>query len=320
VRWAPLIATAVLTYVLFPPPIGVLAPLPSVGQGASRSVIAPFGFQVRKTTEEIAREGESRALTAQPVYRFSATAYDSALAAARAYFADLERAAARGPDAVRAAAARRVNLGPEGADYLVNTERRRQLQEVVTHFLGEALSRGVADAGVMRGEASPRLTLRRGDGEQVVPRDSIRTFADLMDQAEVAGIVIDDPEGQRAVRRLVGAFYHPTIVVDAALTTARREQLRASVDPIRYSVRPGDVIVTAGEPVTEEARVKLAALYDELHSRGTDDFWMRGAIGALLYSMTVLGAFWLLILYYRRETYREARQMASSAACSPRWC
>ncbi|MBA3260467.1 MAG: HDIG domain-containing protein [Gemmatimonadales bacterium] len=310
VRWAPLLATAVFTYALFPVPVGVIAPLPRVGQVASRTVVAPFGYQVRKTTEEIAREGESRALTAQPVYRFSPTAYDSALASARSYFADLERASAAGADSVRARATTQVSLSPGETAYLADVHQRRQLQEVVTHFLAEALSRGVADAGVIRGEASPRVTLRRGDGERVIPRDSVRTFADLMEEAEAAGIVIDDGAGQRALRRLVGAFYVPTVVPDIPLTTARREQLRASVDPIRYNVRPGDGLVSAGEPVTEEGRVKLAGLYDELHQRGTDRFWVRGAIGALLYSVIVLGAFWLLMLFYRRETYSEARQMA----------
>jgi putative nucleotidyltransferase with HDIG domain len=310
VRWVPLLATALLTYALFPPPVGVIAPVPPVGEVASRTIVAPFDFQIRKTTEEIAREGESRALTAQPVYRFSPTAYDSALATARSYFADLERASARGPDAVRALASKRVNLGAPESEYLTDSLQRRRLQEVVTHFLAEALSQGVADAGVMRGEASPRVTLRRGEAEQVVPRDSIRTFADLMEEAEAAGIGIESDAGQRAIRRLVGAFYHPTIVLDLPLTTARREQLRASVDPTRYNVRTGDGLVTAGEPVTEEGRAKLGALYEELHRRGTDRFWIRGAAGALLYNIIVLGAFWLLILFYRRETYAESRQMA----------
>jgi putative nucleotidyltransferase with HDIG domain len=310
VRWAPLLATALLTYALFPPPLGVIAPVPAAGEIASRTIVAPFDFQIRKTTEEIAREGESRALTAQPVYRFSPTAYDSALASARAYFADLERASARGPDSVRAVSGRRVNLGAPESDYLADPERRRQLQQVATHFLAEALSRGVADAGVMRGEASPRVTLRRGETERVVPRDSIRTFADLMEEAEAAGIGIESEAGQRTIRRLVGAFYHPTIVLDVPLTSARREQLRSSVDPTRYSVRSGDGLVTAGEPVTEEGRAKVTALYEELHRRGSDRFWIRGAAGALLYNVIVLGAFWLLILFYRRETYGEARQMA----------
>lgn len=309
VRWAPLLAAALTAYALFPPPVGVIAPLQAVGQAAGRTVVAPFDFVVRKSTEEIAREGESRALTAQPVYRFSPTAYDSALGLGRAFFAELERASAQGGDLVRAVASERINLGPEESAYLADPGRRRQLQELVTHFLAEALSAGVADAGVMRSEGSPQVTLRRGEVERMVPRDSIRTFADLMEQAEAAGSKVEDPVGQRTIRRLVGAFYHPTIVPDLPLTTARREQLRASVDPIRYLVRAGEQIVTAREPVTEEARAKLAALYDEMHRRGADRFWVRGAAGAVLYNLIVLGAFWLLLIYYRRPTYAEARQM-----------
>jgi putative nucleotidyltransferase with HDIG domain len=302
--------TALLTYVLFPPPLGVLASLPPEGARAQESVVAPFTFEVRKSTEEVAREGESRALTAQPVYRFSPTAYDSSLADARTYFADLERAQSQGPELIRAVAATRVHLGPDETRYLTDAGQRHQVQEVVTHFLGEVLSRGVADAGVIRSEVSRRVTLRRGDEERTIPRDSILTFADMMEQAEAAGIVISSPVGQRTLRRLVGAFYHPTIVPDFALTTARREQLRASVDPVRYTVRAGERILGAGQPVTDEARVKLAALHEELRRRGSGPIWVPGAVGALLYNTLVLGAFWLLIAFYRKETYVELREMA----------
>ena len=67
VRWVPLLATALLTYALFPPPAAVLSRVPDVGQRADRTVVAPFPYQVRKSTDELAREGEARALTAQPV-------------------------------------------------------------------------------------------------------------------------------------------------------------------------------------------------------------------------------------------------------------
>ena len=69
VRWAPLIAVAVFTYLAFPPQIGIGSPVPAVGETSTRAVVAPFAFEVRKSPEEIAREGQSRALTAQPVYR-----------------------------------------------------------------------------------------------------------------------------------------------------------------------------------------------------------------------------------------------------------
>jgi len=43
VRWVPLLATAVVAYLLFPPPTGQVAVLPSVGQVAGRTIVAPFG-------------------------------------------------------------------------------------------------------------------------------------------------------------------------------------------------------------------------------------------------------------------------------------
>jgi putative nucleotidyltransferase with HDIG domain len=311
VRWAPMFAVAILTYVAFPPPIGVGAPVPAVGEISKRAVVAPFAFEVRKSQEEIAREGQSRALTAQPVYRFSATAYDSSLASARAFFADLERAGeSGGPEAVEAAIASRVRLGPEETRYLVDSVSRRRLQEVATHFLAEGLQRGVADAGAMRSEGSKDISLRRGETERIVPRDSILTFADLMEQAEAAGTNLSTPAGQRTLRRLVGAFYRPTIVLDPFVTTARREQLRGSVDPVKYSVRTGERILRAGEPVTEEARAKLLTLREEHRRRGTGGLALRSAAGALLYNAIVLSAFWMLIVFYKRESYAELREMA----------
>jgi cyclic-di-AMP phosphodiesterase PgpH len=309
-RWAPLLAVALLTYFAFPPHVGVGTPVPSVGQISKRDVVAPFAFDVRKSPEEIAREGESRALTAQPVYRFSPTAYDSSLAAARGFFADLARAdAAGGADSVEKAVSSRLRLGSEETKYLADSTNRRQIQEVFTHFLAEGLSKGVADAGAILGEVSPTIALRRGETERIVPRDSILTFADLMEQAEAAGINLPTATGQRTLRRLVGAFYHPTIVVDPLVTAARREQLRGSVDPLKYSVRTGERIVRAGEPVTEEARAKLLTLLDEHLRRGTGGLAIRSAAGALLYNAMVLSAFWLLILFYRRESYNHLREM-----------
>src|SRR6185437_5426931 len=127
--------------------------------------------------------------------------------AARGFFAELERAAGQGPELLQAVAATRVHLGPEETKYLTVPAQRRALQEVVTHFLAEVLSKGVADPGVIRTEPSRQVTLRRGEEERLVPRDSILTFADMMEQAEAAGSSISSPDGQRALRRLVSAFY-----------------------------------------------------------------------------------------------------------------
>jgi hypothetical protein len=308
-RWLPLVGAAVVGYALFPPPAVVITALPSAGQVANRTVIAPFSFETPKSPEEIISEGESRAFSVRPVYRYSPTAYDSALARARSFFAELERAEQQGPDLLRAVAATRVSLGAAETEFLTDEDQRRRAQSVVTHFLAEMLSRGVADAGVLRSEPSSQVSLRRAEVEKVMPRDSILSFADLMERAEAAASAIESPAGQRAVRRLVGAFYHPTIVPDLALTSSRREKLRASVDPVKYYVSAGERIMTAGQPVTEVARAKLAALRVQIGKRGSGHPFLRGGAGALLYNGVVMAAFWLLLLFYRRETYDKLREV-----------
>ncbi|HEY9505852.1 MAG TPA: hypothetical protein VIQ27_07770, partial [Gemmatimonadales bacterium] len=308
-RWLPLAGAALVGYLVFPPPAVVVTALPQVGQIADRTVVAPFSFETRKSPEEIASEGESRALSVRPVYRYSPTAYDSALSSARSFFAELERAEQQGPDLLRAVAAARANLSAAEAGYLADESRRRRIQAIVTHFLAETLSRGVADAGVLRSEPAREVSLRRGEGERAVPRDSVLTFADLIDRAEAAASNLDDPVVQRTVRRLVSTFYQPTIVPDLALTASRREQLRASVDRVKYYVSAGERITTVGQPVTEVARAKLAALLNELAARGSGHPLLRGAAGALLYNAVVMSAFWLLILFYRRRTYDRLREM-----------
>jgi putative nucleotidyltransferase with HDIG domain len=308
-RWLPLAGAAIVGYAFFPPPAVIVTSIPAAGQIAGQTIVAPFSFETPKTAEEMTSEGESRALSVRPVYRYSPTAYDSALAKARSFFAELERAQPQGPDLVRAVATTRVGMtGPE-ASYLAIEMQRRQAQSSVTHFLAEMLSRGVADAGVLRGEPSRQISLRRGEVERVVPRDSVLSFADLLDRAEAAASAIPSPDGQRLVRRLVAAFYQPTIVPDLALTASRREQLRASVDPVKYYVGAGERITTLGQPVTEVGRAKLAALQTEIANRGSGHPMLRGAIGALLYNAIVMAGFWLLLLFYNRGTYDRLREV-----------
>jgi putative nucleotidyltransferase with HDIG domain len=309
VRWLPLAGAALVAYLVFPPPAVVVTNVPEVGRVAERTVVAPFSFETRKTSEEIASEGESRALSVRPVYRYSPTAYDSALGSARSFFAELERADQQGTDLLRAVAATRASLGPAETEYLAVESHRRRVQATVTHFLAEMLSRGVADAGVLRGEPGRQVSLRRGDTERVVPRDSILTFADLIERADAAASGLDEQVGRRTVRRLVSTFYHPTVVQDLALTSSRREQLRASVDPVKYHVSAGERITTEGQPVTEVGRAKLAALMAELARRGSGHPLLRGAAGSLLYNAVVMSAFWLLLLFYRRRTYDRLREM-----------
>ncbi|HEX5385953.1 MAG TPA: HDIG domain-containing protein [Gemmatimonadales bacterium] len=309
-RWLPLVGVAVLTYFVFPLPAHLAAPALRVGDVADQTITAPFYFIVPKSDGERALEGQARALAARPVYRFDGEAYDSVTAMVDTFFANLDLAAQDGENDVRKVVENAgTRLGPQEVTALLDRGRRRAAQAALASFFRGTLSEGVADAGVMRAEPSRFLALRRGEAERVVPRDSILTFPDLLARAEQPHPGVSDEVGRRTVRQLATAFYRPTIVPDPALTNLRREELRLSVDTVKYSVPAGERIVLAGRPVTEEARDKLLGLRDELHRRGEDAVVARTVLGGLLYNATVLAVFWLLILLYLPETYAQLREM-----------
>jgi putative nucleotidyltransferase with HDIG domain len=81
------------------------------------------------------------------------------------------------------------------------------------------------------------------------------------------------------------------------------------VDPVKYYVTAGERITTLDHPVTQVGRAKLAALQAEVAKRGSAHPMLRGAAGALLYNAVVMAAFWLLLLFYRRETYDKLREV-----------
>ncbi len=310
-RWAPLLAVAVLTHLVFPSPTRLAAPAPALGQPAEATVTAPFHFLVLKSEAERALEGEARASAARPVYRFDARAYDSVLMAIDSFFARLDLAAQDGvPEMRDEAAASGARLGRAGAEFLMDSDRRRALRAALTQFLGGMLSQGVADAGTMRGEPSRIVALRRGDAERLVPRDSILTFVDLMARVEGPHAGVTDETGRRALRQLTAAFYRPTVVLDPWLTRLRRDEVRVSVDSVMYVVPAGERIVVAGQTMTEEARHKLVALESELRRRGADGGAARTVLGGVLYNAIILSTFWLLLLLYRRESYDRLREMA----------
>ncbi|HET8649966.1 MAG TPA: HDIG domain-containing protein [Gemmatimonadales bacterium] len=309
-RWGLLLGVAIVTYLAFPAPRSQDNPVLAVGEIAPETIRAPIPFLVPKKEDEIAREREALARTAQPVYRFSSAAYDSALGSVRIFFDALMTGGIAGPAGVRAAAARaQVRLGNSEAAFLADSTRRREMGDVLADFLGSNLARGVADASVIRGEPSRRITLHRGDSDTVVLRDSVLTFADLMDRAERASLRWRTPDAQRVFRLLVADFYQPTILLDETLTESRREQLRQSIDTVKYVVRAGEPIVGAHELVSQEAHDKLLALRDQLRQQETDQVLARSTLGAILYDFLVLSTFWLIMLLYRQETYREIREV-----------
>jgi putative nucleotidyltransferase with HDIG domain len=311
-RWVWVPGLAVLAFLVFPSSSIDLAPLLQAGKVANRDVIAPFTFSVNKTDQELAREAEELASTVKPIYAFEQRALDSATSAMHVFFAQLDAAAGQGAGGiVRAAHDLDIALTSQEASYLANGKKRHNVEVALADLFDHTLALGVVGPGVLQVEQAPDVIVRRGSSETDLTREQVLSYARYLARARLMHPDKGSAAGDAVYVRLAGHFFRPTLVPDTGETDRRRDELRRSVDPTKYVVRAGERIVGAHEVVTSEAQERLAALQQELLRRGSATSRAGlGAIGPILRDSLVLGIFWVLLLFYRRETYRDQRQVA----------
>ena len=311
-RWAWVPGLALLAYLVFPSSATNVEPL-AVGTLADREVVAPFTFPVNKSDQELAREAEELASTVKPIYQFQDRALDSARTAMLAFFSNIETAADQGGAAAisQAAKAQGFALSAPEAPYLTKGGKRHALQKSLTELFDRTLVLGVTGPGILQVEQSPELIVRRRSGEQSVARDQVLSYAQYLARARAVHPDKGSSVGDQLYVRLAGHFFRPTLVPNTLETERRRDELRRSVDPSKYIVRAGDRIVGAREVVTNETHEKLAALHSDLVRRGAaTSRSVGGVLGPVLRDSLILGIFWVLMIFYRRETYHERRQVA----------
>ncbi len=312
VRWVWVPALALVAHVAFPSSSADVAPLLEPGARADKEIVAPFNFVVNKSEDELQREAEELAASAKPIYEFRQHAYDSAATTMAAFISAVDAAADQGPQAIiRAAGEFGVPLTLQEAAYLAKGGKRRALQQALEKLFDRTLAQGVTGPGVLQVEQSRELIVRRGSTESSVQRDRVLTFAQYLSRAKQLHPDAGSSVGDVLYLKLVRQFFRPTLIPKQLETERRRNELRGSVDPSKYIVRAGDRIVAPNEVVTNEAHERLLALHQELLRRGAaTTYSTRGVIGPLLRDSLIIVIFWVLLVFYRRETYRELRQVA----------
>ena len=311
-RWAWVVGLATLAYVVFPSS-ATNVELLAVGTPAERDVIAPFTFPVNKSDQERVREAEELASSVKPIYQYQERALDSAKVAMHGFFSSVETAADQGGATaiLQVVKAQGFALGVPEAAYLAKGGKRHGLEKALSEVFDRTLALGITGPGVLQVEQAPELIVRRRSGEQSVPRDQVLSYAQYLVRARAIHPDRGSSVGDQLYVRLAGHFFRPTLIPNTLETERRRDELRRSVDPSKYIVRAGDRIVGAHEVVTNEAHEKLVALHSDLVRRGgATSRALGGVLGPILRDSLIFAIFWVLLVFYRRETYRERRQVA----------
>lgn len=308
-RWAPVLVLGALTYALYPVARTFDAPMVEVGQVAPVEVLAPFGYVVKKSPPELARDADALAATVRPIYEYQPTVVDSVRRRVDRLFAGLD--AAPGPAARVAVAAQfGARFTPDEAAYLDSGQRREALRASLHRLFQRNLGAGVAPGGTLERELSREVVVRRDGRERVVPRDSVLTYAAFLDRRSPEEPSPHSSLGDQLYLKLVNAVFQPSLVPNVAETQALRAELRQSVDSVKDVVRANERVVAAHEVVTPETHARLLALRAEMLVRGRSGVAdPKGLVGQMLSNALVLSVFWLLLMLYRRETYGSLRQV-----------
>jgi cyclic-di-AMP phosphodiesterase PgpH len=314
VRWLWVPGLALVAQLAFPSSSADVAPLLEPGARSDKEIVAPFNFVVNKSEDELQREAEELAASAKPIYEFRQHAFDSSATTMAAFFSAIDAASDQGPQAIiHAAADYGIPVSLQEAAYLSKGGKRRTMQQALQRLFDRTLAQGVTGPGVLQGEQSHELIVRRGATETSVQRDQVLTFAQYLKRASNKQLHPDPGSsvGDVLYLKLVRQFFRPTLIPKPLETERRRNELRGSVDPSKYIVRAGDRIVAPNEIVTSEAHERLLALHEELLRRGAaTTYSIRGVIGPLLRDSLIIAIFWVLMVFYRRETYRDTRQVS----------
>jgi len=308
------VALAVLTHQLFPASPATDVPVYEVGSVATSIVVAPFAFRVAKSPEEVAAERRAIANTTSPVFIFDSTAIDSAGVALDRFDLALREAAARPPGYAipalqSAGSAHGVSLVPAEARFLLDQGKRGPMLGAVRRVLERWLPRGVASGGSL--DAAPaEVRIRGADGDRLALSDTIVTLGMLLSRARTYHPAPDDPVGDALFRRLVAAFFRPSVRLDPIATQMRRAELAASVPSHKFDVRAGEKIVGTHEVVGREEHEKLRALRDALDARRGAAVGSRRIAGVVLFDLLLLGLVGLTIFLHWPAIYRSLRSTA----------
>lgn len=315
-----LLGLAFLVHLVFPVAPAMHFPALERGVVAPEDVIAKVGFNIYKTEAELEREREAAAAAVPPVFSYEPTAVDSMLRRVGRFMSWTDNVASSDLDGVELKEALRSLLDDYGFGVvdsaaiaaLASPADRDMLTLSLETAIRAQLPVGVISTGDMEEVAEHHQQVRiiRAGTEELVEQDDLVSISRFLERATEHVPDAAPSEIADLQRLILVRFFEPSLRLSRDLTDTARERARAEVTEIKEEVLQDQRIVTAHEVVTEQELERLSAYRDHLRAvQEQDPGAGRRSAGAFLFNLFVIGAFALLLGFYRPVAYQDFRQV-----------
>jgi putative nucleotidyltransferase with HDIG domain len=320
VRILLLVALAVVVTALFP--VTPIPDMPPVERGGvlEEDVVAEIGFDVMKAEDRLERERQDAAAAVTPIFVYDSTAVDSMLAGVDRFFARVDSIVAGGDEEQTRARIRdfagsyAFTFGQEEVDVVTDRTWRDRLQRGARRVILDELPRGIARGGDLEDAQSGTIRIRGTGPDRTEPTDSVLQMRDFYDRAR-ATVPAGAPEAYEQLQHLLLVrFNAPSLIPDWNATEADRAQAREAVNPVETTIVEGQRVIPAREQINEQHLERFRSYRAALEERGGTDPLGRGrgtlrTLGGLLFNLTILSLFGVLLYFYRPGVYENLRHV-----------
>ncbi len=306
----------VLTLLLLGPHMGPDLPGLPVGSVVPEDIIAPVSLEYvdDEATEEVR---EAARATALPVYDFDSASLTRSIEVIRRTFdqglqalSDLEQR--RGDTPLTREALRGLLLpseevqAPEAAlEYLGERRFNEQIKEHLVAALRAAYAHRIVGSKALLAPDA-RATLRDTFSGREWKEAGLREVRSLDEARDVAraSLRAASVSEERTLAPFLADLITPNLILNGALTEARREEAGARIEPLIVRIPKGKVILRSGEVVNEDA----ARTLEGFHAARRQGRSVRVLLGNLLFT-AILVFFMSRYVFFYQRSYRRERHL-----------
>jgi len=204
-----------------------------------------------------------------------------------------------------------LRLSPSTLALLRTTGYEENLESLVRQSLRSVMDRGIiSDRTFANGEKERGIVIRTVGERQEQFVKNVLSIPDLKEAQSLARDASaqafpDDPSKAAAIGELVSRVLIPNVTLNKSETESRQQSARASVKPLYYKVKKGELLFRAGDRVAHEDR----PIMEELSKYQKRELVLRVLIGLLIMVTAILSIFYLDILRYRAPMTRDLSKL-----------